>query len=124
MKKAILLISLFFSLSLILEIGYVHGADNGTDLNLSSFPQALADKLSISAFAGGIIASLILLLMFTLPVALFSKGNLILVLFVGFATFGACVALTWLPFWFLIIIVFVVAVLFSQKIGKMISGEG
>ena len=121
MKVKVILIFLFFSLALTLPISVSYGADNGTDLNLTSFPLALADKLSISDFAGGMLASMILTLAFVLPTAIWSK-TLIPPLFIGILCLGACIAMNWLDYWFLLIVAMLCALMFGSKMSAIITG--
>jgi len=123
MKKAILLISLFFLAFAIQFTSLTYGADNGTDINLTSFPAALADKLSVSEFAGGIIASIILTLAFMLPVIIWSK-TLLPALFVGILCIGASIAIGWLDYWFLLLISMLIALMFGAKMKDIITGSG
>ena len=121
MKRKVILISLFFFLALTLPISVSYGVDNGTDINLTSFPTILADKLSITDFAGGIVASLILTLAFILPTAIYSK-TLIPPLFVGILCLGACIAMNWLDYWFLLLIAMLIALMFGSKMSAIITG--
>jgi len=122
MRKAILLISLFFFLAFSIQFtSLTYGADNGTDINLTSFPAALADKLSISEFAGGIIASLILTLAFMLPIVIWAK-TLLPALFVGILCIGSSIAMGWLDYWFLLLIGMLVALMFGSKMSQIITG--
>ena len=121
MKAKVILILLFFSLALTLPITVSYGADNGTDLNLTYFPTALAAKLSISVFAGGILASMILTLAFVLPTAIWSK-TLIPPLFIGILSLGACIAFGWLDYWFLLLIAMLIALMFGSKMSAIITG--
>ena len=121
MKVKVILISLFFSLALTIPISVGYGADNGTDLNLTYFPTALATKLSISVFAGGILASMILTLAFVLPTAIWSK-TILPPLFVGTLCLGLCIAMDWLDYWFLLLIAMLIALMFGSKMSSIITG--
>ena len=120
MKGKVILILLFFFLALTIPIGSCY-EDEGTDLNLTYFPLALADKLSISEFAGGILASMILTLAFVLPTAIWSK-TLIPPLFIGILSLGACISFGWLDYWFLILIAMLIALMFGSKMSGIITG--
>ena len=123
MKKA-LAISLFLSLAFAISITMKVGAqDNGTDLNLTSFDDALADKLSISKFAGGILATLIVTLAFTLPTAIYTR-TIIPPLFVGFLCLCFSVAVGWLDVWPLLLLALLSSLLFAGKMSKIITGGG
>lgn len=123
MKGKVLIISLLFSLIFLIEISSnVYAQDNGTDLNLTSFPLLLAEKLSISDFAGGLLASLIALLAFILPTAIYTK-SIIPPLFVGVVVLGFCIAVTWLDYWFLLVLAMIVAFMFATKMRTIVTGE-
>ena len=115
MKLKLVLICLFVSMALILPIGLGHAA-NGSNVTLSNFPEHLASKLSISVFAGGLLASLILTMAFMLPVAIWSK-RLYPPLFTGLVCMGMSIAFEWLDYWFLLIVAMAAALMFGSKIA-------
>lgn len=119
-----LYLSLFFlALAfLIPNVALVYGEDEGTDLDLSNFPEALADKFNISVFAGGILASVLLMVMFMMPVALWSR-TIIPPLFVGVLTLGFAIGVGWLDYWFLLVLCLMVALMFASKIRTVIGGK-
>lgn len=122
MNKKAILISLFFFLAFALNFtALTYAQDNGTDLNLTEFDDALADKLSISVFAGGILASMILTLAFIIPTAIWSK-TLLPPLFVGLLTIGFSIAVGWLDYWFLLLIAMIIALMFGSKMSSIITG--
>jgi len=92
------------------------------EIDLSTFPQGLADTLNISLFAGQLLASVIMMLIFMLPVVVYTK-TLLPPLFVGLLTLGFCIALGYLPVWFLLIISMLIAVLWGSKISGWITGK-
>jgi len=120
MKGKVIFISLFFFLALTIPISFCY-EDEGKDLNLTSFPKFLADSLSISEFAGGMVASMILTLAFVLPTALYSK-TLLPPMFIGMLSLGACVAFGWLDYWFLLVIAMLIALMFGSKMSSIITG--
>lgn len=86
-------------------------------VDLTGFPQALANQLGISLFAGQMLASLIFLVLVMLPVLFFTRGkNIFATLIVGMSSLGFCVALGWFPAWSLVMIVFITVLLFSTRI--------
>ena len=115
MKKLFAFMCLFFSLSFAVSISPAY-ADSDMNLTLTNFPEALASKLSISVFAGGLLASMVLTLAFMLPVAIWSK-TLYPPIFAGLICLGLCVVFQWLDYWFLLIDALVVALLFGPKIS-------
>ena len=114
-QKKVLLVFLFLFVALTLPVGLGY-ADNGSNLTLSNFPEALASKLSISVFAGGLLASLILTMIFMLPVAIWSK-RLYPPLITGLVCFGMSIVFGWLDYWFLLIVAMAVALMFGSKIA-------
>jgi len=119
-KRLLALIPLFF-LMLIMPV-YAE-----TQVNLLTLHEALGERLGVGTFAGGMIASAILLMMCILPVALINRsrkggGGPIAELFLGIVVLGVCVAITWLPFWFLLILCLLIALMFSGKMRDYITG--
>lgn len=90
-------------------------------------PEALADRLGISTFAGGIIATAILLMIFILPTALISRKKntgFIAELVMGFVGLGIAVAIGWCPYWVLFMIGLFVALMFAGAMRSWITGGG
>ena len=126
--KIIPILILILTLSLIPQVY----ADSESDVNLMDLPKQLTERLGLPSsgdyFAGKILASCILLALFLLPTLFacsrFGKDALIASLVVGFSVLGFCIALGWLPYWFLLIICLIVAFMFSGQIRSWISGGG
>jgi hypothetical protein len=86
-------------------------------VNLLDLPSKLAYALSIPLFAGQLLASTIVICTFIFPVLLLTRGkSIIALLIVGLATMGFLFALGWLPYWFILILVLIVAGLWSAKV--------
>lgn len=116
MNKKLPLFPLFFLIiqSLILT---VH-ADT-EDVDISQFPSKLAEALNIPLFAGQLMASGLIMAFFLLPTLVLTRGkNVIAVIFMGFMAMSICIALTWLPYWILIVISLLIAWLYSGKISE------
>lgn len=95
------------------------------DVNLLDIPAQLGERLGVSTFAGGLIASAILFMMAIMPMALISRKRgtgFIAELVVGFVVMGVCIAIDWLPYWFLLIFSMIVALMFSGKMRDLITG--
>jgi len=97
-----------------------------SEVNLLTLHEALGEKLGVGTFAGGLIASAILLMMFIMPVALINRsrkggGGPMAELFIGLTILGVCVAITWFPVWIFVLLCFLVAVMFSDKITGVIG---
>jgi len=101
-------------------------ADSG-DVDLLQLHVELGNRLGVGTFAGGLIASVILLMMTVFPTALINRsrkggGGPMAELFIGMATLGLCVATTWFPIWIFVLLVFLIALMFSDKITGLIGG--
>lgn len=79
--------------------------------------------LGMPLFAGQILASAIVCLAILIPVAIWGKGFLPS-LIMGLLGLGFCTAIGWLPFWFLLILSMILALMFSGKIRDWITGGG
>jgi len=94
-------------------------------VNLFNIPIVLGERLSVGTFAGGLIASSIVLMMTLLPVTIINRsrkggGGIIAELIIGLAILGVCVAITWFPIWIYVLLCFLVALLFNGEIrGKL-----
>jgi hypothetical protein len=62
-----------------------------------------------------LLTSCFLILMFVLPVAVFSRNFLIIVT-MALIAITICVALTWLPYWIMLIVALLIAGLYSAKV--------
>jgi len=126
--KIIPVLILILTLSLIPQVY----ADSESDVNLMDLPKQLTERLGLPSsgdyFAGKILASCILLALFLLPTLFlcsrFNRDVLFPALFVGFLVLGFCIALGWLPYWFLLVICLIIAFMFSGQIRSWISGGG
>lgn len=116
----IFLVSLAVSLSL---VSSVYAADG--DINLANVPQAIADRLGISLFAGQILSGFLLMFFPLILVATLTRGkNTMLLVIVGVSTMTLGVALTWLPIWTLLITALLVALMFASSMRSWLSGGG
>lgn len=94
-------------------------------VDITAFPQQLADRLGTTLFVGQIFGSLIVLTIFLFPTILLTRGkNPLIAIIVGVMSMGLCVALGWLPYWFLIIICMFIALMYSGSMRSWISGRG
>jgi len=97
-----------------------------TEVNLLTLHEALGERLGVGTFAGGLIASAILLMMTILPVALINRsrkggGGPMAELFIGLTILGVCVAITWFPVWIFVLLCFLTAIMFSDKLRGAIG---
>jgi hypothetical protein len=95
----------------------------GTTIILTEIPSRIAGLLGIDIFTAGILASLFVMLMFILPVLIFSK-NVFAVIMIGLSTMGFLTALAWLPFWLFLIVTLVIALMFAGQMREWITGRG
>lgn len=93
-----------------------------TSLDLTIIPQGLADRLGISLYAGELLASVFIMLIFLLPVLVLSD-KLVLQMFVSFVVACFCVTIGWLDFYFLVMYTVLIALLYAGTVRKFITGE-
>jgi len=120
-KRFLVLIPLFF---LFIIINPVHAE---SEVNLLNIPEQLGIRLGVGTFAGGILASVILLMICVLPIALISRkrgtGSIMAELIVGLAVLGGCVAMAWFPVWIFILLILLISLFFSNKITGLFGGK-
>lgn len=90
-------------------------------VNLLNIPIQLSIALGISVLTAGLICGFILELCFVLPVLIFTDNALVLMIF---SILGICtgVAIGWLPYVCLILIILIVALLYAGKVRDLITG--
>lgn len=95
-------------------------------VNLADVPQYLADNLGVGLIGGQMIASLIFLCLVLFPTMLLTNkrsNQYISVLIVGIGCLGTLVGIGWLHYWFLLIIVVIVALMFSGTMRDFLGGK-
>ena len=96
--------------------------DANSQVNLLDIPQQLGLALGITPFAAGILASLFVIMIAILAVMLLSRGrNGSASLITGIVAVAGCTAIGWFPVFLLIIIVFMTAVAFGDKMKGVLS---
>jgi hypothetical protein len=110
---------LFLILNLINE---VHASGEGEPVDLTHLPDQVANALGISVFAAGILCFIVMTFAFMLPAMIWGKKGSMASLFIGVGVLGFGIAVAWLPFWFLLIIVLIIALMFGQQARDMITG--
>lgn len=109
----------FLSLSL---ISPVHG---GSPIPFPDLPDALADQTGISVFACQILFTVIIELMFLLPLNATKRGSAFLPnIILGLGTMTFCVAIGWCPYWILLLVCLIIAVFFGVKTSKIADRGG
>ena len=92
--------------------------------DITQIPANLGAALGTTSTVGGILASAFLILMFDMPLVIFARNQLMMLAVMTVITLSACVALTWLPFFVLIIVIFMLALLFASEMRTWITGRG
>jgi hypothetical protein len=94
-------------------------------VSLAGFPQQLATALGIPLFAGQVLATVILMSIVLIPILYFTKGrNPLLAFIVGLCMYTFAIAMTWLPYWMLILLLVAIAGMFSSTMRDWITGKG
>lgn len=115
-KLAVPFLFLFVSLVLILPV-HAEG-----EVELANVPAYLSEQLGIALFPAQLLASALLISLVVFPLSLLTKGkHMYVLLSMVFLMMGISIALTWLPFWFLIILVFGVAGTFSVRMKDVFT---
>jgi len=92
------------------------------EVNLFDLPSRLAEMLNIPLFAGQILATGIVMLVFLLPVLYLTRGkSVVATLFSGFIALCLCIAIGWLPVWILLVLVLLIAAMWSGKIKEWVT---
>jgi len=84
-------------------------------VNLLDIPKHLSEALGIPLYAGQLLTCASVSMIFLLPIAIFSKGNIILTLIFSLMLLGVFIGVGWLEVWYMLIVVVVVAALWSAK---------
>lgn len=91
---------------------------------MTAIPTGLAYRLGIPLFAGNILASLLLLLVFVMPFAVLRhRRGWLIELIMGMTSMVLCIALGWLPVYLLFILCMIVAMMFSGRMRGWITGS-
>lgn len=114
-------LSFVLFLCLISSIPSVYAAE-GDNVNIMEFPQQLAEAIGIPVFASQLLICTILLFACLLPCAIWAKSSLVAII-VGFSIMGILVALQWLPYWFLLLIALIVALIYAKELKGSVGGE-
>jgi hypothetical protein len=93
-------------------------------IDLTSIPTQLGAALGTTAFVGGLIASAFMILMFDMPIIIFGRDQPMMLAIMTVLVLSIDVALTWLPYFTLIIIIFMLALLFASEMRTWITGRG
>lgn len=91
-------------------------------VNLLDIPENLGRALGIGTFAAGLMSSIFFVMLIFVPLAIFSADSIYPWIFIGLPLLGVCVALGWMPAWFMIVTCLLVAAFWSEKMTGWISG--
>ena len=119
--KAFLLSLIFLSLITFSFSMSVYALEDDDVVDFSKIPERIAEALNISLFPAQLITSCIIMSIFLFPTLLLTR-NPMAHLSVIIMTMGVCIALTWLPYWFLLILSVLIALMFSGKMRGWITG--
>ena len=120
--KVFLLSLIFLSLITFSFSMSVYALEDEDVVDFSQIPAKIAEALNIPLFPAQLITSCILMSIFLFPTLLLTR-NAMAHLSVIVMTMGVCIALTWLPTWFLFIFCLLTALLFGSKVRTWISGH-
>lgn len=116
----VFLSSVFFML-----LSFISPVNASSNINFSDIPPKLGEALGIPTFASQLLMSGILMLMFLLPITMLTRkgrGSWIPEVAVTFVIMGFCIGIGWLPYWFLLIIAMLTALMFSGRMRDLITG--
>ena len=91
--------------------------------DITQIPTNIGTALGTTSTVGGLLASAFMLLMFDMPIVIFSK-NIMMLTVMTVMVLCLDVALTWLPYFVLIIVIFMLALLFASEMRTWITGRG
>jgi len=112
---------LLFAVLLLVSLILVPNVYATDDVDLDEFDDYLAEKLNIALFPAQLLASAIILAVCLFPTLLLTR-NILAHLMMGLIAMGICIALGFLPYWLLLIICMITALMFSGKIRDWVSG--
>jgi len=116
-------IILILIIGILASLPLAYAADEDSQVNLLDVPLRVSEALGIPLFASQIICSCVVFVMLVLPVAFLSKKSYVPPLITSFLVLGSTVAIGWLPYWFLLIICLIVALMFAGNMRDWITGK-
>jgi len=116
-------IILILIIGILASLPLAYAVDEDSQVNLLDVPLKVSEALGIPLFASQILCSAVVFVMFVLPVAFLSKKGYLPPLIVSFLVLGTTVAIGWLPYWFLLIISMIVALMFAGTMRDWITGK-
>ena len=116
-------IILILIIGILASLPLAYAVDEDSQVNLLDVPLKVSEALGIPLFASQILCSAVVFVIFVLPVAFLSKKGYLPPLIVSFLVLGTTVAIGWLPYWFLLIISMIVALMFAGTMRDWITGK-
>ena len=113
-------LAVLLSFCFLLNLSVVVNAEG--EVNLSEFPEQLAEKLTINIFPAQLLATALMFIFFETPVLLASRKGFAAHLLVGIIVLGFCVGIGWLHYSFLLIMLLLIALMFSSRMRGLITG--
>ena len=114
---------LILIIGILASLPLAYAVDEDSQVNLLDVPFKVSEALGIPLFASQILCSAVVFVIFVLPVAFLSKKGYLPPLIVSFLVLGTTVAIGWLPYWFLLIISMIVALMFAGTMRDWITGK-
>ncbi|MBA7492011.1 hypothetical protein ES702_02560 [subsurface metagenome] len=118
---------LFLILFLFSIVDVAYAETDYSIFDLTALPTQLAAHLMIDTFTAGLICSAILILIPLLAITIITRSKYsswIPELALSLVLMGVCVALTWLPVFFIVAFALIIALMFAGKARDMITGGG
>ena len=95
----------------------------GEQINISQFPEQLSEAIGIPLLVSQLLISAVFLFAFLLPCAIWGKTSLPTII-VGLALVTFLIAVSWLPFWLLLLIGLIIGLSYAKEIRGLVSGGG
>jgi hypothetical protein len=112
----ILLLSLFF-------VSFIIDSAFAAPFNLTTVPSQVGTQLGVGAFIGGLLCSLVVLMLILVPIMIMTKGKqFTLYLILTLVTLAPLTALGWFNLWVMILIVLAIAVKLGLTIADSLGG--
>lgn len=121
-----LLFVLLLTLCFFVNIAYADETDYSV-YDLTALPAQLASHLMIDIFTAGLLCTAVFMFIPLMAVAIITrsrKSSWIIEIALSLVLMGFCVAMTWLPVFFIVAFCLIIALLFAGKSRDMITGGG
>jgi hypothetical protein len=93
-------------------------------INLQNFPAQLANALGIPIYAAGLLATIIIMTIFLIPVLFVTKRIMLPALMTALLSLIFGVALGWISYWILIVLAIGIALMFANQMRGWLTGQG